>query len=1253
MKKFTQMFLVPALCLLGAMNVMAADQKVELESEMFKSWSSPGIDAVPSEETAIADDADFSCTYALYTEVGPGDIVFGHSNVYYLWYANLTGTKKFYFEGTSGVALRVLMNRAEPVEGGDSHGGDYVERTVTIGSDGTAELDVSDMEYVHVNAIKLTWGSARGTLKKIEVYGSVKPVSGWVDLLNNGDLEGTSLESFPVSKDGPNNGETANDRPVIAEWQGEKAMKVTSDQLTPASNGSFVTWSTQFFLKFSEAISSGSQWKLEFDAAAGETATITTSAQGEPRQWHAAFVDAFEVGTAWNHFEYDGTVTDDMAGTDGFASVAFDLNNSKDAIDFYFKNVHFYTYKEKSPMSQIQANFSYDVVCVDFGTGVNMKTLVGSKKRIIYPNDCVTVTVNGNATTLLSVEGRPDGKLYIFVNEGYSDSEDDVVEVSFTNPQDPALHLVYEVGKWEGLDVPDFTKMVAGYQFELGENYSYLAEIPSLESADPEDGSFNLPVDKKEFKLVFDALVDCSQVVAKLDNEPLTVAPADGFSQEITLTRTATADLTAGEHTIFVTKIFPYSQFLGEDAYGEVTLTLSFGKVEYDPNDQPMDLVSASYFEDDAEGHIPVGYKVVCDEGVEVRTSENNYTSGPRLFAFGQGGDFTRALYTRNGYISYGELDGYKLTMETGKKYTIHFNTARWKTSGEWFKFQVIDEFTDVELEAIVQNNPSVDGTKGDSKVVTGSTVFEQKFSPAMDGEFILKWYVCDKDGNEINSGYTEPLLANVWVKYVPSSMGVEETLLLETAMENAKAVRDGNLDERFAGEDFSALVAAIEKYEAEAPAYTAPSAYRAAAAELDRLAQAMKDHRLLCDTYDPLPAKGQDILDANAEKKFARTSFYTDLKNIVGKYATKKTETQFDDELNEVEVVVLDVQKLTDNGQLQTAINELNVAINNATAMFTEGASKCNMTGYAVLTERLRLGAATLKKLGHADDDALVVAANNALSDNDNLAETIKKHITLDLYTSLKDGADGLFGEKTDENTLETYQETYDMTVFVKNPNVYKLMASTTDLSQENIPGWNVSGGTITTGWSEVATDIIPGDAMVSTWASSTSISQTITDLPAGVYTLYAGFGERSSDEAANEGSYLYVKTSANVEDSVTVDVDFIGQSYPVDNTSISNIVVTDGQLTIGARGGSQSHIFFNEVQLVMTNAASGFDYTKGYEEAVEGVGDAKAQTATVRGIMLFDMNGRRIATARPGICIVKKFMSDGTIVTEKVVRK
>ena len=46
-------------------------------------------------------------------------------------------------------------------------------------------------------------------------------------------------------------------------------------------------------------------------------------------------------------------------------------------------------------------------------------------------------------------------------------------------------------------------------------------------------------------------------------------------------------------------------------------------------------------------------------------------------------------------------------------------------------------------------------------------------------------------------------------------------------------------------------------------------------------------------------------------------------------------------------------------------------------------------------------------------------------------------------------------------------------------------------------------------------------------------------------------------------------------------------------------------------------------------------------------------AREVRVRGVELYDLNGRRIVSANKGIQIVKKYMSDGTVRIEKVVKK
>ena len=176
----------------------------------------------------------------------------------------------------------------------------------------------------------------------------------------------------------------------------------------------------------------------------------------------------------------------------------------------------------------------------------------------------------------------------------------------------------------------------------------------------------------------------------------------------------------------------------------------------------------------------------------------------------------------------------------------------------------------------------------------------------------------------------------------------------------------------------------------------------------------------------------------------------------------------------------------------------------------------------------------------------------------------------------------------------------------------------------------------------------------MFSNWSGSFTVSQTIEDLPAGVYTLKAGYGERYGESDITwdmDESYFFASSTALGEDTAKVTAPSVGQAFPIDNCELTDVVVTDGKLTLGVVAGQSSHVFFNEVKLFITNAATGFDYGKAYEEVAAGI-EPTAKTAKVRSVALFDLNGKRIPTAKKGVVIVKKYMSDGTVKTEKVVK-
>ena len=1091
--------------------------------------------------------------------------------------------------------------------------------------------------FCHLHAIKgANWANV--TIESMEVETGKKV--GWMPLINNSSMEKEDVSSFftKVAKGDPQPS-------VITDGVGVNGSRGIVVEATAKESD---PWDNQFWFRFNEPLAPEAKYRVSFDYRADADASVDTQAHAEPSDYifHGIF-GTLNFTTDWQTYTTEAVVTSEQSKpgeNKAFQSVAFNLNVLADANNYYFDNIKVEVYK-----AGIVAEYSSDVIKIDFGFDTNIPELVKAcgLPRLLYPLDCASVTVDGEPMALTTVEAFPDGRFYIFTEDMVSGKN---VVVTLKNPADPAYHLVYLNGP--GGDVPNFEDTAEeNDEIALAEDaYSYEYLRPEILDMDPEDGSFNLPNSIKEFKLYLDKGADCSRIVATLNKEKLTVSPAEGYSKEITLVRTSAGDLKTGTYTIKVTNIFSRNP-LTDDDMNQVEYTISVGKVEADPNDVPKDMIDAANFADCAENGIPVGF--VVKQGEEERTSDATFGSGSRMFNFAEGGDFTKGLYFREGYAQYGSVEGYELPLEANKKYKIHFNSAMWKENGATMNFQILDA-NDESVEYFAQtinNTPNVNGSKA---AVNGSTSTDIEFVPETTGNYLLRWSV---------GGFNEIILANVACKYMPSTVGIEETQLLNTALENAKTTRDANADERYDGAAYDALVAAIEKYEAEGPSYTAPSKFKKAAATLDETSQAVKDHRKNCDTYDEQIKKSLDVERQNAEKKFAATELYAQLKEMNAKYhgSSEWVTPEEDPEAEAQLVYTFDVLK--DDAALAAAVKELTALATLTSLLFTEGVSAPENanggkgTGVAVFIDRLRLGAEALKALGVSADDALVVAANNALTDDDALADQIKNSLKSIIYGNLKNADSELFKPTINELTDEEEVPSYDMSVFVKNPNIYKQQTNM-DFTAENVPGWTTPEGYsapgLTVGWGAPKhVEGVAEDVMFQTWGPTYRVEQTIEDLPVGVYTIKYAFGDRDNQEF--EDSYAFATTSDGNEIQGGM-IPGIGQAFPfisndAQTCTIEDVVVADGILTIGVNAGDGSHTFFNEVRLYINGKVDGFDYGKAYEEVMTGV-EPTTKTAKVRAIQLFDLNGRRISTAKKGVVIVQKQMSDGSIKVEKVIK-
>ena len=124
-----------------------------MTKDMFKGWDDFDDYAKVNNENPYWDALE------LPAEAKSGNTIYGSGNVTNTDYADITGATTLRINGTPGIQLRVLINRQAD--------NSLTELNPVIGEDGYADVDLSSYEYVHVNAIKLGWGSPDGTVESL------------------------------------------------------------------------------------------------------------------------------------------------------------------------------------------------------------------------------------------------------------------------------------------------------------------------------------------------------------------------------------------------------------------------------------------------------------------------------------------------------------------------------------------------------------------------------------------------------------------------------------------------------------------------------------------------------------------------------------------------------------------------------------------------------------------------------------------------------------------------------------------------------------------------------------------------------------------------------------------------------------------------------------------------------------------------------------------------------------------------------
>lgn len=667
-------------------------------------------------------------------------------------------------------------------------------------------------------------------------------------------------------------------------------------------------------------------------------------------------------------------------------------------------------------------------------------------------------------------------------------------------------------------------------------------------------------------------------------------------------------------------KIFTYVETEGQKAENEVIFADDFSA--YTNNTAPT-----------AES----GWAAYSEGNLREAGKDYNY-NGDRIFSGLSATNLTAGYYcnglygnnsTPSSYLIYGENEGVGPLVLNNQKYQFTWYGVAWKTDSRTLNFQLINEADEVVYSRTDNLTSNMNGSR--STAIEANQI-QFSYTPAA-GKYRLKFWTDN-----------EAIFGNVKIESV-GSMAVQYRNLLAAEVEKAIAERKNADEEQFAGTTRTALDAAIAKY--SEPDLHTVEAYNAAMQELKDLVKAMSTRRANITTYASALSKLTELVSNNIDTKFNQLEAYTNGEALVSKYENVESSSLEDADLAEAVA-----------------------SINNAYDLLNNLVS----TGITLLTQQVVDLAAliTTNDETMAENDA-VLAAGNALTDDQDLASKLKLYALSAIYSKIANGYNfTVAGEGEYEG--QSFPDSIDVTSFIQNAVFYCTSQDYTAVP-ENYPGWNITinKGSLVSGWSAgwdpyngSATNPIVNATVKNAYADTADIviAQEVS-IPVGTYTYMIDACDRSF-ASWTDGANVFSEPTRTVAyfntDSVTVNLANMGQYYSSSTTTMMGMkAAADGHVsktTLGARLlPVKAFGFIDNAKLFLTAKDASFDYAtaaaalKQQADAMTGIelqtrNDAPAQ------VSFFNLNGQRINQAA-GVCIKIERYADGYTVVKKVVVK
>lgn len=633
--------------------------------------------------------------------------------------------------------------------------------------------------------------------------------------------------------------------------------------------------------------------------------------------------------------------------------------------------------------------------------------------------------------------------------------------------------------------------------------------------------------------------------------------------------------------------------------------------------------------------------------GTSGMLERNFHAKMPSAAFFRECGDNAQAAHR----IEYGNGNGVEdgLTLEPGS-YEITYYAGTWNDAAG-----NANKTSKVFMQLINKNTGAVDFNDEHVNIAN----FENGGACNGQADKIVKSFNTNGGTFSIKAWGTHNTVWGGLTIVKEGSKAAKYTQMLTDALAEAKDELGKSEDAAFDGTTKVQLGEAITKYSAENLDMHTPEEYTAAVNELNTLKDAIKTRRDNTEIYNTTKNEIANFIN-DMEEKYNALDCVAKLKNTYAKY----------ENVDAVEVV--------DDAELGSAASTLSNAL----------ALSKHMTGnegVAVLTQQIVELSKQLIALDETigEDDNDVVAAYNAITDDQDIAANLQKRITAAIYEKLAAGED-IFTKFDEELELEE-SDPFDATSYIQNPKIYVIAEKHDATNISNYPGWNIEEGQETHGlrpnygwggWNGNANHIInsndmflgigwEGDYGVNVW-------NNVNNLPVGIYDLTIATMDRSGagdwDGSQNawpnpERQLSYISIQNGDAEPITkpFNVENLGQYYGFTDDVIEDITLT-GDVTASAKVGAYIHAqesfaAIRNVRLSLKGKVEGFDYAAAAKALKDEIATSIKNTAVIAqgeptSVKYFDLNGVELSAPK-GICIKLMSYKNGATVVKKAVVK